>query len=134
MKAKWLRTALVIVIALLFSAPPCWAKAKGYCFVVGYSYKLKKLYASPVFMVKVRNKSYSETEYVADMELIQKMEGQFQDHLARSAREDPSQFTITCRGAYKNEAVARDQLSREIDEYARKKFSVIDLKGFQFNN
>ena len=132
MKTKWLTTTLVIFIALLFLATPCWAKAKGYCFVIGYSYKLKKLYSTPIFMVKVRNVSYSATEYVAEVELIQKMESQFQNHLAGTTGENPADFTVTARGAYKNQAFAAQAMAREKAEYAKRKFEVLDLSGFAF--
>ncbi len=134
MNAKWLKVAAILVTFLLLLAPSCWAKAKGYCFVVGYTYKLKKMYCTPVFMVTVRDVSYSDKEWVADMELIRKMEAQFQRHIARVYGETPSAFTIAARGAFKNQTFAVQDLTKEKEQYAKKGFEVLDLTNFRFSN
>ena len=121
-----------MLVVLLFFAPPCFAKAKGFCFVVGYSYKLKKLYFTPIFTVKVRNVSYSATEYVAEMDLIQKMESQFQQHLRNASGVNPADYTVASRGAYKSKSLAVKSLEKEKKEYANKGFELLDLKNFQF--
>ena len=132
MKTKWFTSALVIIIVLLFSAPPSWAKAQGWCFVIGYSYKLKKAFYTPVFMVKVDDVSYSETEYVAEMELFRNIEAQFQDFLLRSQRVKPTKFTIDPKGAYKSQKFAIASLEKEKKGYTRKKFEMVELTGFRF--
>ena len=47
MKKRFCTAAYLIIFALLYTASPCWAEAKGYCYVVGYSYQLKKAFFSP---------------------------------------------------------------------------------------
>ncbi len=134
MKSTWLKTFLIINFSLLLFAPPSWAKAKGYCFVVGYSYKLQKFVHTPIFMVKIRNVSYSDTQYVADMELTDKMESQFRDQFYNQMRISPEEFTVTARGAYKSLALAIKGLDKEKDDYDRRGFEVSELKDFRFSD
>ena len=134
MNKKFFKTVLLILSAFLFAAPPCWAKAKGYCYVVAYSYKIKKVFFSPVFMEKVRDASYSDEEYCTDVDLIQKMESQFQSHLSANRKVDVSRYTITARGAYKNEGVALKRFMTEREDYTKKGFKASVLKGFVYKN
>jgi hypothetical protein len=134
MKTQFSKTALLILIALLFAAPPCWAKANGYCYVVGYSYKLKKAFFSPVFMQKVRDISYSDEEYTTEVELIQKIESQFQSYLSIGQQVNSDDYTITARGAYKNQNIAIKRLTTERDNYKKKGFKATVLKGFKIQD
>ena len=74
MKKTCLMLPVIIMLAIMFSAPSCWAKEKGYCYIVGYSLLEKSVYITPVFVAKVSGATYSEEEFVADIELIRKME------------------------------------------------------------
>ncbi len=130
MKLSYSKIALIILCALFLHASPVWAKAKGYCFVVGYSYKLKKAFFTPVIMQMVRDVSYSDEEYTTDVVLIQKMESQFQSYLSRTQRVDANRFTITARGAFKSESIAMKRLVTERDNYKKKGFKTAVLKNF----
>lgn len=133
MKSHVLKAAVLILCAMLLSASPCWAEADGYCYVVGYSYKLKKAFFTRVFMQSVRDVSYSDEEYTTDVELIQKMESQFQSYLSSNQNIDVGQYTITARGAYKNEGIAMKRLFIERDNYKKKGFTAIIVKDFKYN-
>jgi hypothetical protein len=130
MKTSLFKSASLILLVLLLSASPCWAKAKGYCFVVGYSYKLKQAFFSKVFSQDVRDVSYSDEEYTTDVVLIQKMESQFQAYLSSTQKVDAAKYTITARGAYKDESIAMRRLITERDNYKKKGFKTAVLKNF----
>ncbi len=134
MKKRFCTAACLIFCALLFTASPCWAKAKGYCYVVGYSYQLKQAYFSPIFALDVRDVSYSNEEYTTDVELIQKMESRFQNYLARNQNLDIAKYTISARGAYKNETIGIKRLMTEREDYKRKGFQAKVLKDFKFTD
>lgn len=130
MKPTPLKSALLILLVLLLSASPCWAKAKGYCFVVGYSYKLKQAFFSKVFSQDVRDVSYSDEEYTTDVVLIQKMESQFQAYLSSTQNVESTKYTITARGAYKDESIAMRRLVTERDNFKKKGFKTAVLQNF----
>lgn len=133
MKNHRSRTAVIVFAVLaivLGSTTPCWAEAEGYCYVVGYSYKLKQAFFSTVFMQMVRDVSYSDEEYTTDVELIQRMETQFQRHMVTRQNVDASQYTITARGAFKNETIGLKRLMTERSNYKKKGFKTTVLKTF----
>jgi hypothetical protein len=130
MKPTLFKSALLILLVLLLSASPCWAKAKGYCFVVGYSYKLKQAFFSKVFSQDVRDVSYSDEEYTTDVVLIQKMESQFQAYLSSTQNVESTKYTITARGAYKDESIAMRRLVTERDNFKKKGFKTAVLQNF----
>jgi hypothetical protein len=129
-----LRFTLLLSLVFLIGAPPCWAKAKGYLYVVGYSFAKKKVYFSHVIMQKVRNKSYSEEEYVTEVELVQKMESQFQKHLSSTVGVNLQEYTVSARGAFKNQALAEERLKKERDRFLNKGYMATVLTGFVYND
>ena len=134
MQKPIIKVSILIIAALLLSSSLCWAKAQGYCYVVGYSYKLKKAFFSIIFSQQVRDVSYSDEEYTTDVVLIQKMESQFQAFLASDQNLNAAEFTITARGAYKNESIAMKRFNRERQDYKKRGFQAMVLKNFIFKN
>jgi hypothetical protein len=121
-----------MVILLAISVPPCFAKAKGYCYIIAYSYRQKVVVFTPVFMKKVKNVSFSEEEFVADVELIQKMESTFEKHLRGSMQVNAPDLTVSARAAYKSIAIAKKRLDAEKQEYIRKEWEIKEAKSFKF--
>lgn len=128
------RLTLLLSLAFLVAAPPCWAKAKGYLYVISYSFAQKKVFLSPVIIQKVRNASYSDEEYVTDVELIQKMETQFQQHLSSATGEDPSKYTTAVRGAFKSKGIADARFKKERERYLKKNYSAKVLSSFKYSD
>ena len=115
-------------------APSCWAKEKGYCYVIGYSIIEQKAFFSPVLVQKVKSKSYSEEEYVTDMDLIRSMESQFQKRLATLVNLDKGQYTVSARGAYKSNAIANNKYKDELERYKTKGYAIKFVNDFKFSN
>ena len=134
MKKKLIRNVLFILTGLLLFAPSCWAKSKGYCYIVGYSFTEKKAFFSPILVLKVNSKSYSDEEFVTDVGLIQNMEFQFQSHLSGLVSLDAGRYTVSARGAYKSNAIANGKLKDEMDLYETKGFAVKVVKDFKFSD
>ena len=134
MKRKLVRNALFILTALLVFAPACWAKANGYCYVVGYSFSDKRAFFSPIIIQKVNSKSYSDEEFVTDVELTQKLESQFQSRLSRIRSVKVDQYTISARGAFKSNTIADGKLKAEIERYETKGFTVKIVTDFVFSD
>ena len=132
MRSVILKTILFISAALLFLATPGWAKSKGYCYIVCYSYVERTAFFSPIIVAKVPSKSYSDEEYVTDVELIQQLETQFQNNLAGKVNLDAGRYTISARGAYKSEAIARAKLQEERSQYEAKGYKVKIVSDFAF--
>ena len=132
MRTALFKMVLLILAALLLPAAPVWAKSKGYCYIVGYSYVKKAAYFSPIIVQKVTSKSYSDEEYVTDVELIQQLETQFYNHLSRTVRLDADRYTISARGAYKSDAIAGKKMQEEKDQYEAKGYTVKDVTDFHF--
>ena len=129
-----IRTALFILAALLLSAPASWATSKGYCYIIGYSFAEKKAFFSPIILQQVNSKSYSKEEFVTDMELIQKLETQFQSQLSSLVSLDAGRYTISARGAYKSAAIANHKFKDEISLYETRGFDVKVVKDFKFED
>ena len=134
MTSKALRFSLLLFLVCLIAAPPCLAKAKGYLFVVGYSFAHKKVFLSRVMMQKVRNVSYSNEEYVTEVVLLQKMESQFQSFLTSSEGVKTSDYTVSVRGAFKSEAIAKKRLAEEKERYESRGYTSKVLNNFVFND
>ena len=132
MRNQLLKILLFIAIMLTISAPPCFAKAKGYCYVVAYSYAQKVAVFTPVFMKKVRNVSYSAEEFVADVELIQKMESAFDKHVRNVMNINAPDLTISARAAYKSAVIANRRLMAEKNEYTTKSWEIKEATNFDF--
>jgi hypothetical protein len=134
MKKSLTWSTLFILAAMLTFAPSCWAKSTGYCYIVGYSFAKKKAFFSPILIQKVNSKSYSDEEFVTDVELIQKMESQFQSHLSRQVSLDAGKYTVLTRGAYKSNAIAKNKYKDEMSLYETKGFVVTIVKDFRFSD
>jgi hypothetical protein len=126
---------LIVVIALVvvFSAPSGWAKENGYCYIVSYSLREKAAYITPVFVAKVSGATYSDEEFVADVVLIRKMEGQFQKYLAGQGV-DSADFITSARVAYRSQAIADGRLADEKRDFTGRGFAIHDATRFQFKN
>ena len=134
MKKSLTCSTLFILAALLMFAPSCWAKATGYCYIVGYSFAKKKAFFSPILIQKVNSKSYSDEEFVTEVALIQKMEAQFQSYLSRQVSLEADQYTVLTRGAYKTNAIANNKYKDEMSLYESKGFAVTIIKDFIFSD
>jgi hypothetical protein len=134
MKTKTIWAALFIFTAMLLIATSSWAKEDGYCYIVGYSYKEKTAYFSPIIVQKVNDTSYNDEQYVSDVELIQKLESQFQSYLSRSVDLNAGQYTISSRGAYKSNIIANGKLKKETDQYKNMGFTIKMAENFVFKN
>ncbi len=133
MKNTGLKLILVMVLAVVFSAPSCWAKEKGYCYIVGYSMQEKTAYITPVFVAPVSGATFSEEEFVADVILIRKMENQFQSHLAAQGI-NTADFIISARVAYRSQAIADSRLADEKRDFTGRGYSLNAADKFKFKN
>ena len=124
MQRRLLKTVLFIAILLTISVPPCFAKAKGYCYVVAYSYRQKIVIFTPVFTKEVNDKSYNEEEFIVDVELIQKMESSFENHVRSAMNVNADDLTVSARMAYKSLEIAKKRLEAEKQEYINKAWEI----------
>jgi len=134
MMKQTVRLTLLLLMAFVIAAPPCWAKAKGYLYVISYSFTQKKIFLSPIIIQNVRDISYSDEEYVTEVELIQKMEAQFQQHMASAAGANPSDYTTSVKGAYKSKAIADMKMKKERERYLKKGYSAKVLSSFAYQD
>lgn len=121
-----------MVMLFAISVPPCFAKAKGYCYVVAYSYRQKIVIFTPVFTKEVNNKSYNEEEFVADVELLQNMESSFENHVRSAMKVNADDLTVSARAAYKSREIAKKRLEAEKQEYIRKAWEIKEAANFSF--
>lgn len=128
------RLSILILLAFLIIAPPCWAKEKGYLYVVGYSFSQKKVFYSSVVMQKVPNVSYDEREYTTDIMLIRDMESQFQKYLVSTVWINPEEYTISARGAYKRKEFAEKAIEDDKGIYLNKGFQASVLNSFVYED
>ncbi len=131
MKKTCLKLMVVMVLAVVLSAPSCWAKEKGYCYIVGYSMQEKTAYITPVFVANVSGATYSEEEFVADVVLIRKMEDQFQNYLAGQAI-NTADFVVSARVAYRSQAIADKRLADEKSDFTGRGYSIKAANKFRF--
>lgn len=124
---------VIMVLAAVLSAPPGWAKEKGYCYIVSYSINDKTVYVTPVFVAKVSGATYSEEEFVADVELIRKMEEQFQRYLAGQGMRI-TDFVTSARVAYRSQAIADERLAGEKLDFTGRGYVVKDAHQFIFKH
>lgn len=134
MNKNLVRWIVLVLAALFLYAPTCWAKEKGYCYVVGYSILEQKAFFTPVFVQNVKSKSYSDEEYVTDMDLIRGMESQFQSRLAQLVNLDSGQYTISARGAYKSSTIANSKYKDELERYKTKGYAIKFVNDFKFSD
>ena len=132
MKSKSLLTLLlVLALILVFSVPACWAKEKGYCYIVGYSLRDQTAYITPVIVANVSGDVYNDEEFVADVELILKMESQYQRYLEKAGRFSDD-TTVNARVAYRTKAIADKKRAEEKSDFSGKGFSVETMAKFKF--
>jgi hypothetical protein len=125
---------LILSFSFLVAASPCWAKTNGYLYVVSYSFAQKKTFLSKVIIQKVRDVSYSDDEYVSEVELTQKMEAKFTDHLVSTEKVNPSEYTTTVRGPYKSKAIADRKLNIESEQFTKKGYSATVQSDFEYSD
>jgi hypothetical protein len=133
MKTTYLKLMVIMAMAVVFSAPSSWAKEKGYCYIVSYSLSEKTAYITPVFDATVSGETYSEEEFVADVELIQKMERQFQQYLAGQGKSN-TDFVTSARVAYRSRAIADKRLADEKLDFTGRGYTVKDAGSFKFKD
>jgi hypothetical protein len=133
MKKTGLKLILVVVLVVVFSAPSCWAKEKGYCYIVSYSMQDKTAYITPVFVANVSGATYSDEEFVADVVLIRKMENQFQNYLVRQGINTVN-LVISARVAYRSQAIADKRLADERGDFTSRGYAIHDTDKFNFKN
>jgi hypothetical protein len=102
--------------------------------VISYSLAQKKIFLSKVIAQDVRDVSFSDEEYITEVELIQKMEAQFQQHLASAAGVDASEFTTAARGAYKTKEIADKCLIEERERYLKNGYSAMVMSDFEYSD
>ena len=122
-----MKKIIIIVSLFIFMTPISIQAAEGFFLAYGYSYNPKKAYFSNVFSTKVKGKSYSDTEYVADVDLMYEIEEKFREALF----EIESLVTVIVLGPYKTKEFSKQKLSDERESFKLKKFEIIDL-GFNF--
>lgn len=132
MHGRFLKTLLFAVILFTICIPPCFAKAKGYCYIVAYSYRQKIAVFTPVFMKKVKNESYNEEEFVTEVELLRKMESSFENHVRSTMNINADDLTVSARAAYKSIEIAKARLETEKQEYSRKAWQIKEASFFGF--
>jgi hypothetical protein len=133
MKKTCLKLTVTVVLAIMFSAPFCWAKEKGYCYIVSYSLNEKTAYITPVFVAKVSGATYSDEEFVADVVLIRKMEEQFQKYLAGQGVNN-ADFVTSARVAYRSQSIADSRMADEKRDFTGRGYTVKDADRFKFKN
>lgn len=132
MRTKLLKMLLVTVLGFIISTPPCFAEADGFCYVVAYSYSQKTAIFTPVFMKKVKDKSFNEEEFVADVELIRQMEAAFEKHIRDTMRFSARDLAVSARAAYKSLAIATKRLNSEKQEYISQSWEIKEAAAFNF--
>lgn len=133
MKSNCLKLLVAVVVVVVFSAPPCWAKDKGYCYVVSYSMRDKIVFFTPVFTATVSGAIYSEEEFVADVELIRDMENQFQEHLTNVGL-NRMDYLTEARVAYRSQAIADQRLADEKSRFKGRGYRIKKTGSFQYKN
>jgi hypothetical protein len=133
MKKTCLKLLIIMALAILFSAPSCWAKEKGYCYIVSYGLREKSAYITPVFTATVSGATYSDEEFVADIELIRKMESQFQQYLEKQVA-NSADWVTSARVAYRSQAIADRYLANEKKDFTGRGYTINDTGGFKFKN
>lgn len=89
---------------------------------------------SNVIIQKVQNISYSDEEFIVEVELIQKMEAQFLKHVVSTGSVNPTVYTTTVRGPYKSEAIADRLLKTEREQFSKKGYSTTILSDFEYSD
>jgi hypothetical protein len=133
MKTTFLKVLVVFVLLFLFSVPACWAKKKGYCYIVSHSLSDKIVFFTTVFTAKVSGAMYSDEEFVADVELIRDLETQFQQHLAKVGL-NTMDFITEARVAYRTPVIAEQRLSEERSVFKGQGYTINRSGSFQYDD
>ena len=122
---------VVLALVLVVGAPSCWAKEKGYCYIVGYSLREKTMQISPVIVTNVSGDVYNDEEFVADVDVIFSMESQFQSYLEKAGLLSDD-TTVEARVAYRTKAIARKRWIDEKDDFSHRGFNVNIANKFKY--
>ena len=133
MKTTCVKVLVVSALVFLFSIPVCWAKEKGYCYLVSYSLRDKLAFFTPVFTATVSGAVYSEEEFVADVELIREIENQFQRHLTKMGL-STMDFITEARVAYRTQAIAQQRLSKEKSSFEGRGYTIKKPGSFKYDD
>lgn len=133
MKSIYLKLIMITILALAVGIPPVFAKKTGYCYITAFSMQDRVFYYTPIFPQQVKGTSYSEDEYTAEVDLIRKMESEFQEYVNQVQPSPSSDMTYSGNGAYKTQKVALNALKEEIDMYTNMGYKVVVTKDFQFS-
>jgi len=126
-----LKLSILIMLLIVSAAPACWGKEKGYCYVVSYSARDKICYFTPVFTAAVSGATYSKEQYVTDVALIRKLEGQFDQYLAHQGLTS-SDFVTSARVAYRSQQIAEKYLADEKSLYTTQGYAIKTADDFKF--
>ena len=131
MKSTCLKSLIVLLMTVVVWAPLAWAKEKGYCYVVSYSLRQKVVFITPVFTADVSGALYSDEEFVADVELIRKIENQFQQHLTNVGL-NSSDYITEARVGYRTQAIATQRLTKEKNGFEGRGFRIKKTGSFSY--
>jgi len=133
MKTTCLKLLAALVLVFLFNVPACWAKEKGYCYVVSYSLRDKVVFFTPVFTATVSGAVYSQEEFVADVELIRDIENQFQQYLSKVGL-TIMDYVTEARVAYRTATIASQRLEKEKSSFEDRGFAIKKPGTFRYTN
>jgi len=121
----------ILALTLIFSVPSCWAKEKGYCYIVGYSLRDKTVQMTPVIVANVSGDVNNAEEFVADVDVIFNMESQFQSYLDKAGLLSDD-TTVEARVAYRTRAIAKKRRTDEKNDFSRRDFNVKTANKFKY--
>jgi hypothetical protein len=133
MQTTCLKLLVAILLAVAVSAPSCWANEKGYCYILSYSMRDKVAFLSPVFTAIVSGAVYSDEEYVADVELIRDIEGQFQDYQNRIGLNSMDYIT-EARVAFRSSTIADQRRADEKRSFESRGYTVKRTGSFTYTD
>lgn len=133
MQTTCLKLLVAILLAVAVSAPSCWAKEKGYCYILSYSMRDKVAFLSQVFTTIVSGAVYSDEEYVADVELIRDIEGQFQDYQNRIGLNSMDYIT-EARVAFRSPTIADQRRADEKRSFESRGYTVKQTGSFTYTD
>jgi hypothetical protein len=133
MKTTCLKALIVLLMTIVVGGPPAWAKQKGYCYVVSYSLRQKVVFLTPVFTADVSGAVYSDEEFVADVELIRKIENQFQQHLTNVGL-NRSDYITEARVGFRTQAIAAQRLAKEKSGFESRGYRIKKTGSFAYKD
>ena len=126
-----LKLMVVLLLVTVLGAPPCWAKEKGYCYVVSYSLREKVAFFTPVFTAVVSGAVYSDEEFVADVEVIRNIENQFKAYQEKIGLNSADYYT-EARVSYRSEQAADQRMAAEKKRYEGRGFAIKKTGSFEY--